>query len=478
MSDAAEVVETQELDLTANTQLDAASDNTEKSGEYIDETEFVITETQDVVENLESIALSLESILASGQSLDANGFRMYQCAMNSNLRRLGIDHTDRLPSMETFNDPVTSRGATYIAMEGVMSAIGDAIAAIWKWIMDLIKGILSWLGFGKSKNEAVTKKVEVIEKKLENIETGKIASYKEFKLLPEQTQAMLKAAKEADKGVRRAEYNAKQAEKSPPAVVEAAREERKFKIDRSYKATVILDDDQIQKLWIEGWNGADLEKMFSGKAEGFVELIEGFRGDFTKNVDNAFKAIDSAFSRGMVDGLESGFKQAKQGSNAVVEKFTNQHGTTSFGGFKITKDKDKDGNLDFTVVGKEPSKVKDMTVSINFNDLKKLMTYVGKVDDYDATLAKHLEAYQGVLEDHEKKAQEASKKLRGDEKGEMKGAKTAMIKTREVLQVLSKFIMLVRSYRSSLDGAISQLPVIAEEVARQTTQKSLEAAFK
>lgn len=168
MADTAEVVE------PVDTQVE--DQKMDQVSEVVEELDYAVTETAGeggVIENLESIAVSLSATLARGGSLDATGFEMYNCAMRSNLRRIGIDHTQTLPSIESYEDPITRRGATKIALEGVFSAIGEGLKKVWDWIVGLFKKIGEFFGFGKKAAEKQEEKKVDIVAELKKLDAGK-----------------------------------------------------------------------------------------------------------------------------------------------------------------------------------------------------------------------------------------------------------------------------------------------------------------
>lgn len=176
----------------------------EENQEVVEELEYAVDETAGeggVVENLESIASSLEAILASGGALDAHGFRMFNHAMDSNLRRIGMDHKPTMPSMECFADPTTARGATRIALEeGVFKAIGDAIKKVWEWIKGVFRKIGEALGFVDKKLEKAEAKVEEAKAAADSsIKSGDLDPNEKFTLNfnPQEAYGMSHASTEA-----------------------------------------------------------------------------------------------------------------------------------------------------------------------------------------------------------------------------------------------------------------------------------------
>lgn len=157
----------------------------EATEEVVEELEFAVDETAGeggIIESLEAIASNLSDILGQGKSLDSAGMRMYNCAMESNLKRLGLDHTPHMPSLECFDDPLTTKGATRIAMEGVFSAIGDAIKKVWEWIIGVFKKLGEFLGFGKAKAEKQEDKKQKVMEGLKKLDGSKKVK---IKLTPE-----------------------------------------------------------------------------------------------------------------------------------------------------------------------------------------------------------------------------------------------------------------------------------------------------
>ncbi len=154
-----------------------SEDRLENDAQVIEELNFAVDEVagkDGVIDSLESIAVSLESILCSGSSLDGSGFRLFTKAMDNAVKPISYNYKRNIPSMEMFEDHRTRRGATVVTLEsGVMQAIGDAVAAVWKWIAGLFKKIADFFGSSKETIKKQNTRADKIKQKLKDRKSKK-----------------------------------------------------------------------------------------------------------------------------------------------------------------------------------------------------------------------------------------------------------------------------------------------------------------
>lgn len=127
----------------------------------IESTDSELEDSDADVETLESIQLHLEKSLEHG-GLDTVSYEMFGLTMNHIYRKYGIEVTDVMPSLESFNED--NLGQTTVSMEKVrqtMSSITEGATQLIKKLWFQLKKFLSNLknlGFGlKKRAQALSK---------------------------------------------------------------------------------------------------------------------------------------------------------------------------------------------------------------------------------------------------------------------------------------------------------------------------------
>ena len=336
----------------------------ENTSEVVEELQYAIDETAGeggVIENLESIAINLESILSTGGSLDAAGFRMYNCAMESNLRRLGMSHKEATPSMECFDDPALRRGATRIAMEGVFSAIGDALKKVWEWVAGLFRMIGEFLGLVGSKADKAADRTDAVDAKVDKIEAGEMPATAVVNITSDDTAADIKditaavdkvslpadAVDKPDKAPAAAEAPAVEIPHVAPAVVGKAIEEisqklhvrRVGKLNRTKAYVAHFDEDHAGDFrcatgFGDGTKTYYLDTGFAAKLSKQIQAV-GFLNGPVKLASSHIETLSEDISKGDADAVWKTTEKLRAIRDAF-EQSVHLFGGTGIGGAYFT----------------------------------------------------------------------------------------------------------------------------------------------
>lgn len=461
---------------------------TSQTEEVIDELDYAITETAGeggIVESLEAIAENLNSILSTGGSLDSAGFRMFNCAMDSNLRRIGLSHRETMPSLESFNDNMTRRGATKIAMEGVLDSISNALKKVWDWIAGLFRSIGEFIGIVDKKTEAVVADTKKTESKLDSVENGDSAPAAVVKLddtlssydlsnlksiLPNLSGNLGMGATGSDDEDSDNDSSTIQVN-IPGFKPDNVRDLHKYfhspalkvkhKFDRSKKFKVkLVNDEAIMASYVESGKLKEVDyiKAMSKSVKGLGYLSGPLKLAHSNVIATIQDIIDGKDGKPVETTIKNIFDSID--SNAGI------YGTQGLGGFNYTVN--MGGNIpSLTSSFEHPTQKKDIEIVASFDDLVKLREDITKIGKAIDPISTEINTFNKAITDIRSKV-ETHFKDKQDERSqkELKIIRQCLVAAQQVTKFAAEYV-------KSTNYGVTIYKKIFTRVARSTTIESL-----
>ena len=119
-------------------EMESATDEAEEHATDVEELGDAVEDTVEDSDTLERIKDTMEGSLEDGDGLSESAAEIAEVAVESICARLGINHSNVMPAMESFGSTSSRATATRIAIE----SIGEAISKAWKAIVAAI--VNSW----------------------------------------------------------------------------------------------------------------------------------------------------------------------------------------------------------------------------------------------------------------------------------------------------------------------------------------------
>lgn len=164
--------------------METAISDVEEAYDVVETVENDIEELEEIEEGLEGLVCTLEGMIETDGGLSTQSATMLHQAVHAYTRRLGLDASEIVASVESFGGDTGKATATTVSVE----SIGDTLKRIWAAIKAAVEKALRAIGDFYSKVfggvDKVAARVKVLEGQIADLEKSKAVAGKDKMSVP------------------------------------------------------------------------------------------------------------------------------------------------------------------------------------------------------------------------------------------------------------------------------------------------------